>query len=110
MAKSKILISFKIKYVIASCSEDSRTEKMIAIGHSVAEIFYVEVAQNQQLWQQLSCDFYCFLPSPVANMAANYICIKYKSKVFRWKEVSYVIVTWYMVVHTESLKRTDAFG
>ena len=37
-----------------------------------------------------------FLPSPVANMAANYICIKYKSKVFGWKEISYVDVTWYM--------------
>ena len=29
-------------------------------------------------------------------MAANYICIKYISKVFGWKEISYVNVTWYM--------------
>ena len=40
--------------------------------------------------------FIVFLQSPVANMAANYICIKYKSKVFGWKEISYVDVTWYM--------------
>ena len=74
------------------------------------EIFYVEVARNQQLWQQLSFCSYCFLPSPVANMAANYICIKYKSKVFGCKEISYVDVTWYMgSTHTENLKRTDAF-
>ena len=26
--------------------------------------------------------FYCFLLRPVANMAANYVCIKHKSKVF----------------------------
>ena len=68
----------------------------MSIGHSVAEIFYVERARNQHLWQQLSFYFHCFLPSPVANMAANYIWIKYKSKVFGWKEVSYVDVTWYM--------------
>ena len=68
----------------------------MSIGHSVAEIFYVEVAQNQQLWQQLSFYFYCLLLSSVANMAANYVCIKYKSKVFGWKEISYVDVTLYM--------------
>ena len=56
----------------------------MSIGHSVAEIFYVEVAPNQHLWQQLY--FYCFLLSPVANMAANYICIKHKIKIFGWKE------------------------
>ena len=47
-------------------------------------------------WQQLSFYSYCILPTPVGNMAANYICIKYKSKVFGWKEISYVDVTWYM--------------
>ena len=51
---------------------------------------------KQQLWQQLSFYFYYFLLCPVANMAANYICIKYKSKVFGWKEISYVDVTLYM--------------
>ena len=66
----------------SSCAEDYRTEKIISIGHSVAETFYVEVAQNQQLWQQLSFYFYCFLLSSVANMAANYVCIKHISKVF----------------------------
>ena len=68
----------------------------MSIGHSVEEIFYVEVAQNQHLWQQLSFSFYCFLLSPGANMVANYICTKYKSKVFGWKEISYVDVTWHM--------------
>ena len=29
-------------------------------------------------------------------MVTNYICIKYKSKVFGWKEISYVDVTLYM--------------
>ena len=38
----------------SSCTEDSRTEKILSIGRWVVEIFYVEVAQNQQLWQQLS--------------------------------------------------------
>ena len=66
----------------SSCTEDFRTEKIISIGLSVAEIFYVEVTQNQQLWQQLSCYFYWFLLSSVANMAANYVCIKHKSKTF----------------------------
>ena len=33
---------------------------------------------------------------PVANMAANYVCIKCKSKVFGFKEISYVDVTWYV--------------
>ena len=37
--------------------------------------------------------FHCFLQSPVANMAANYICIKYISKVFGWKEISIFDVT-----------------
>ena len=60
------------------------------------EIFHVEVARNQQPWQQLSFYFYCFLLSPIANMAANYICIKYKSKVFEWKEISHVDMTLYM--------------
>ena len=41
-------------------------------------------------------NLYCFLLSPVANMAANYICIKYKSKLFGWKKISYVDVTLYM--------------
>ena len=36
---------------------------------------------NQQLWQQLSFYFH-FCQSPVANMAANYICIKQKTKVY----------------------------
>ena len=39
--------------------------------HSVAEILNVKVRGNQQLWQQLSFYFHCFLLSPVANMAAN---------------------------------------
>ena len=43
----------------------------------------VKVAQDQQRWQQLSFYFYCFLQGSVANMVANYICIKYKSEVFR---------------------------
>ena len=29
-------------------------------------------------------------------MVANYVCIKHKSKVFGYKEISYVDVTWYM--------------
>ena len=40
--------------------------------------------------------FICFLLSPAANMAANYVCIKLKSKVFGSKEIRYVDVTWYM--------------
>ena len=40
--------------------------------------------------------FYCFLLSSVANMVVNYVCIKLISKVFGWKEISYVDVTWYM--------------
>ena len=28
-------------------------------------------------------------------MAAYYVCIKHKSKVFGWNEISYVDVTWY---------------
>ena len=66
------------------------------MGHSVAEIFYIEVAQNQQLWQQLSFCFYCVLLGSVANMAANYVCMEHISGVFGWKEISCVDVTWYM--------------
>ena len=62
-------------------SADSKTENCISIGHSVVEIFLVKVAHDQQLWQQLSFYFYCFLPRGVVIMAANYVCIKYKSKV-----------------------------
>ena len=40
--------------------------------------------------------FIVFLLSSVANMAANYVCIKHISKVFGKKEISYVDVTWYM--------------
>ena len=40
--------------------------------------------------------FIVFLPSQVANMVANYVCIKYISKVFGWKEISYVDVTLYI--------------
>ena len=46
LATSKIKISFKKQVCYNPCSEDSRTEKMIPIGHSIAEIFYVEVALN----------------------------------------------------------------
>ena len=49
---------------------------------------------NQQLWQQRSFHFLHFVKfcqSPVANMAANYICIKQKTKV-------YVKMRWAMVV------------
>ena len=59
------------------CSEESRTEKTFSIEHLVTEIFYVEVVRNQHLWQQLSFYFHCFLQSPIANMVANYICMKY---------------------------------
>ena len=85
-------------------SADSRTENCISIGHSVAEIFHVKVAQDQQLWQQLSFYFHCFLLSSVANMAANYICIKYKSKVFEWKEMTYGSENWCMGRADEELK------
>ena len=50
-------------------------KKIISIRHSDAEIFYVEVAQNQQLWQQLFYSFYFFTKFS-SNMAANYVCIK----------------------------------
>ena len=43
-----------------------------------------------------SFSFYCYLLSRVANIAANYICIKYMSKASGWKEISNVGVTWYM--------------
>ena len=46
LAKSKIKISFLNRICYSPCSEDSRTEKIISIGHSVAEKFYVEVALN----------------------------------------------------------------
>ena len=46
-------------------------KKIISIGHSVAEISYVEVVQNQQL----SLYFDCFLLSSGANMSANYVYI-----------------------------------
>ena len=36
---------------------------------------------NQQLWQQLSFYFLYFFLNPVANMAADYVCIKKKKLV-----------------------------
>ena len=38
---------------------------------------------NQQLWQQLSFYFLYFFLNPVANMAANYVCIKKKKGNFK---------------------------
>ena len=70
-----------MKCVIALALKIPELKKIISIGRSVAEKFYVEVARNQYLWQQLSFYFHRFVLSPVANMAANYICIKQKSKV-----------------------------
>ena len=48
-------------------------------------------------WQQLPFYFYVFLLSPVVNTADNHTCIKYKSEVFGWKEISCVDVTWDLV-------------
>ena len=47
---------------------------------------------NQQLWQQLSFYFLHFWQSPVANMAANYICIKQKTKVFGEMRLAMVVI------------------
>ena len=85
-------------------SADSRTENFISIGQSVAEIFHVEVAHDQQLWQQFSFYSYCFLHSSIANMAANYICIKVLSKVLRWKEMTYGSENWCMGRADKELK------
>ena len=38
------------------------------------------------------------------NMAANYICIKYKNKVFEWKEMTYGSENWCMGRADEELK------
>ena len=52
------------------------------MGHSVAEIFYVEVKwhETNNSGNNFLFMFIVFAKS-VANMVANYICIKYKSKV-----------------------------
>ena len=103
-----ISLAFFVNLICSSsCAKDSRTEKIILIGHSVAEIF--EVARNQHLWQQLSF-FNCFLLSPVANMVANYICMKQKGKVFDRRRYALFLGLCTRVVHIKSLKRTGAFG
>ena len=60
---------------------------------------------NQQLWQQLSFYFLHFCQSPVANMAANYTCIKQKTKSLWRDEMSYGSDTWYMSRIYEELKK-----
>ena len=39
-----------IKTYYSPGHQDSGTENIISIGHSVAEIFHFEVARNQPLW------------------------------------------------------------
>ena len=61
-------------------SAESRTENFISIGHSVAEILNVKVWEINNFGNNFL--FLHFCQSPVANMAANYICIKQKTKVY----------------------------
>ena len=45
---------------------------------------------DQQLWQQLSLYFLYLFVNPVANVTANYICIKEKQNKTLWKDaISY---------------------
>ena len=80
--KSMIQIPFIMGYVVGLGLQNPELKIFISIGHSVAEILNVPSPGNQQLWQQLSFYFLHFCQSPVANMAANYICIKHKTKVY----------------------------
>ena len=57
---------------------------------------------NQPLWQQLSFYFLYFCQSPVANMAANYICIKQKTKVYGKMRRAMVVILGTWVEHIES--------
>ena len=51
-------------------------------GHWVAEILNVKVREINNFGNNLLFYFLHFFQSPVANMAANYICIKQKTKVY----------------------------
>ena len=55
--------------------------------------------------QQLSFYFLHFCQSPVANMAAYYICIKQKNKSLWRDEMSFGSDTWYMGRIYEELKK-----
>ena len=52
------------------------------MGHSVAEILNVKVREINNFGNNFLFIFIVFLLSPVANMAANYICIKYEEVKF----------------------------
>ena len=72
----------------------------MSIGHSVAEILNVKIREISNFGNNFL--FLHFCHSPVANMAANYICIKQKTKVYG--EMSYGSDTWYMGRTHEELK------
>ena len=78
--KSKIQISFKIKYVIALALKIPELRKLFHLDIQLQKYFMLKWHETN-IWQQLSFYFYCFLLSPFANMAANLICIK-QNKVF----------------------------
>ena len=58
--------------------------------------------RNQQLWQELSFYFLHFCQSPVANMAANYTCIKQKTKVYGETKWAMVVVLGIWVEYMKS--------
>ena len=55
-------------------STDSGTEKIIWIGHTVAEILNVKVQEINNFGNNFL--FLYFFLNPVANMEANYVCMK----------------------------------
>ena len=57
---------------------------------------------NQQLWQQLSFYLLNFCQSSVANMAADYICIKQKTKVYGEMRWVMVVILGIWVEHMQS--------
>ena len=75
LGNENITLKLNMLYILVY---KSRTENHILFGHSVAEILNVKVWEiNNFLFYFLS-----FFLNPVANMAANYIRIKKKTKVY----------------------------
>ena len=67
-------------YVVGLGLQNPELKFFISIGHSVAEILNVKVREINNFGNNFL--FLHFCQSPAANMAANFICIKQKTKVY----------------------------
>ena len=61
-------------YVVGLGLQNPELKIFISIGHSVVEILNVKVQEINNFGNNFLFYFLHFCQSPVANMAANYIC------------------------------------